>query len=214
MTIKTKLSSLTVALLLSGCGTTTAIEAEATRVPSAPPRAQDAKRTGPNQLVGGSSYHVIGGSTLNQLAKSKLTRTIAYVEVLEILPDRRVFDISPTGGSAQAVYTPIQVRITHAMKGGLTVGQVLTLRALGGTADGLTYETDTAPRKENLHVGDSWLIVGGEPNQCTSETEIALTPSQIYIHIGGEWVQEIFGGELTPARAYSDQDLSRILGGI
>lgn len=212
MALKTKLSLLTIAFLLSGCGTSTAIEVKGTRSPSESPRAKSAPRTGPNQVIGGSSYHVIGGSTLNELVNSKLTATIVYVEVVEILPDRRVIDISPTGGSAQAVYTPIQVRITKTMKGGLRVGEVLTLRALGGSADGLTYFTDTAPRKENLHVGDSWLIVGGEPNQCTSETEMALTPSQIYIHIGGERVQEIFVGELTPARAYSNQTLARIQG--
>ena len=167
-----------------------------------------------SSLVVGSGYHERGGMTLDELVNSPLVHSIAFVEVIEIQDARIVQDKSDSGAVAQAAFTPVLVRVESSVRGELLAGNLYTLRALGGEVGGMKYVFDSAPRPEALHLGDRWLVVGGNLTRSSSDTQPAFTPAQIYIHNGEAWVQEIYADELPAPRAYSDQDLSRILGGI
>lgn len=106
----------------------------------------------------------------------------------------------------EAVLTPVELRVTETLRGEITPGTTVTLRFLGGTAGGLTYDADGLPTVDGVEDGDT-LVVAATRIDTTSE-DVVFTP-------GAVW--EVDGQEATALGEFATDDeaptLTELTGG-
>ncbi len=100
---------------------------------------------------------------------------MARVIVLEVRPAR--YMDQRADGLGESVYVPILVRVVASYAGELQTGSTLVLRALGGTAEGVRFETNMAPSADVKSVGAEFIVFGSDPTFVADEESPALTPS-------------------------------------
>lgn len=108
--------------------------------------------------------------------------------VTAVHDDRYVWDHLSNGGTFEAVYTPIMVEVTRVHSGIMQNGDEVVLRAMGGTAAGVRFESDTSPDKTSMTVGAKLLIFAPTPDQVDNEPGPATTPNFIYRSTSGRFV--------------------------
>ncbi|MEV0325561.1 hypothetical protein AB0H63_03805 [Micromonospora echinospora] len=161
--------------LLAGCGT------ETTGSPAAAP----ASRT-----ITAEPYK------LDSSPENALTffRNINVFEgtVVSVRPDVRVMDLLDSGQKFEAVYTPVVLRVDNVYRGDLRPGSEVTIRSMGGEADGLRYVIHNAPAKETFRSGSKMVIFGAELDTVDSEQTPAMTPNFVYRLVGTRFVDATY----------------------
>lgn len=113
--------------------------------------------------------------------------------VVKILPNVRVVDTMDDGLRFEAVYTPVIMRVDATYSDDIEVGTEITVRAMGGEADGLNYDMDSAPAKSTFQIGNRLTIFAGEISAVDTETTPAITPNFVYQQVGKNYVDATYG---------------------
>jgi hypothetical protein len=99
----------------------------------------------------------------------------------------------------------VTVVVDHSYRGKLAVGAEVTLRSIGGTADGVRFQSDDAPDKATFAPGSRLLVFGGRQSRLAGEPGAAITPNFVYRQSGDEFVDSSYVGDdaddVAPARA-------------
>ena len=128
----------------------------------------------------------------------------AYVfegKVTAVQPDRRVADAPAVGRALEAVYTPVTVVVERSYLGDAAVGSQVTVRSMGGRADGLRYLIDDAPSKDTFAAGTRLVIFGGPRSTLDLEPAAAITPHFVYRRAGEFFIDETYAESDDSARA-------------
>ena len=130
--------------------------------------------------------------------------------VVKVLPNVRVVDTMDDGLRIEAVYTPAIMRVDATFSDNIAVGSEITVRAMGGEADGLNYEMDSAPAKSTFQVGNRLTIFAGEMSAVGTETAPAVTPNFIYQQVGENYVDATYGDGPANGAAVSKIDATQL----
>ncbi|MEJ3750655.1 hypothetical protein WEI85_46290 [Actinomycetes bacterium KLBMP 9797] len=122
--------------------------------------------------------------------------TVAAVE-----PDRRVTETPPGGRPLEAVYTPVTLVVERSYRGDAAVGSRLTVRSMGGTADGLRFTIGEAPAKDTFAPGTRLVVFAGPRSTLGLEPAPAVTPHFVYRQVGDHFVDETYAETPDAARA-------------
>jgi hypothetical protein len=133
---------------------------------------------------------------------SPLHRNIFTAEVLDVGRDTYVKDLA--GGMVmEAVYTPVKVKVLSVTRGNLAPGDVLVLRAMGGTAEGLTFSMEGAPDKSSFKPGGVVVAAGGDLATLDGDAMQAMTPDLVAVRQGEAYVDASWGASDRPGAAES-----------
>jgi hypothetical protein len=130
--------------------------------------------------------------------------------VVKMLPDVSVIDTMDDGLRFEAVYTPVIMRVDASYSDEITVGSEITVRAMGGEADGLIYVIEAAPAKSTFQVGNKLMIFAGEVSAVESETTPAVTPNFVYQQVGENYVDATYGDGPAIGTAISKIDATQL----
>ncbi|SCL35392.1 hypothetical protein GA0074692_4080 [Micromonospora pallida] len=112
--------------------------------------------------------------------------------VVSVLPDVRVTDLLDSGQKFEAVYTPVVIRVDSVYRGDLRPGSEVTIRSMGGEADGLRYVIHNAPAKETFRPSAKLVVFGAEIDTVDSEQAPAMTPNFVYRLAGTRFVDATY----------------------
>jgi hypothetical protein len=93
------------------------------------------------------------------------------------------------------VYTPVVVTVSKMYKGPRPESNKMTLRVLGGIANGLEYEADFAPSDEIMNRGVKLLVVGPNPVEVADDGVLAMTPSGLHVMHGRDVIDATFNSK-------------------
>jgi hypothetical protein len=134
--------------------------------------------------------------------------------VASVGTDVRVAQKLSDGRTVEAVYTPVTVKVERGYKGGAAAGSTVTVRSMGGQADGLRFVIDDAPAKATFAPGSRLLVFGGQPTTLDGEKAPAITPNFVYRRSGGAFVDATYAhgaaGGSAPARIGAEELRQRL----
>ena len=128
----------------------------------------------------------------------------AYVvegTVTAVQPERRVTETLAGGRPLEAVYTPVTLVVERSYRGDAAVGSQLTVRSMGGTADGLRFTIGEAPAKDTFAPGTRLVVFAGQRSTLGLEPAPAVTPHFVYRQVGDRFVDETYAETPDSARA-------------
>lgn len=97
-------------------------------------------------------------------------------------------DSLDTGGTFTAVYTPVRFVVTEAFTGDVTRGQIVTIRSLGGTADGVSFVEEGKIPQSEFRRDRSMIVFAGEIGPIASDNSPAATLMSAFAVEGSEIV--------------------------
>lgn len=154
----------------------------------------------PNRVVEAHGYEI--ESTPENAAQFFMNDHVFDGTVVEVGADVLAWDDLDDGGAPfEFVYTPVLMRVDDVAKGGLEVGEVVTVRAMGGTAGGLRYEVNGTDKSEFV-VGSQFVVFAGEYSAVSSETEPAMTSHFLYV-ADGDVLRDVTYGSSTDEGAFT-----------
>lgn len=112
--------------------------------------------------------------------------------VASVGADVRVAQRLSDGRTIEAVYAPVAVVVQRGYRGGAAPGATITVRSMGGQADGLRYVFDDAPATATFTPGARLVVFGGRLSALGGEGAPAMTPHFVYRQSGGAFVDETY----------------------
>lgn len=129
--------------------------------------------------------------------------------ISQVLPAVRTSERTSPGTAFEMVHTPVVVRVTEVFVGDLAPDGEVTIRALGGSAGGLTFDYD-GPDETVLREGAALVVFAGERTTIDGESGPALTPNLVLLDTGGELVDQTRGSDLTREVVAKDEFLEEL----
>ena len=106
------------------------------------------------------------------------------------------------------VYSPVEVRVTRVLRGQLSPGSRIFLRAFGGVADDVEFQGDLVASEDVTKVGNRILVIGSAPVVVEGDTFEAVTANAVYARTGEE-VVEVTYAHRAPGRAHATLEQAR-----